>query len=80
MRSQVAFAEWFVLWVHDIGPLVRAALALAPLLLALGSLVRAHAWASVGGVTLFVFTGSAMLTSNSQYGDAGSGFFVWFIS
>lgn len=70
-----------VLWepfldVHRLSEVVRATLVLAPLLLTLGYLVRAEAWPSVAGVTLFVFTSSAMITSNANVSDAGSGFFL----
>ena len=55
--------------------IIGVALVLVPMLLAIDYLVRGHAWASVAGVTLFVFTSSAMIASNANASVAGSGFF-----
>jgi len=66
-------------WVHDLNRVLFATLWLVPLLLAIGHLVRAREWVSVAGLELFVFTSVAMLTSNVNVSDAGSGFFAfWF--
>jgi uncharacterized membrane protein YccC len=66
--------------VHQIDEIVVAALVLVPLLLAIGYLVRGHAWASVAGVALFVFTSNVMIASNANSSVAGSGFFRSWIS
>jgi hypothetical protein len=63
--------------VHQLAEVVVGALLLLPLLLAIGYLVRGEAWLTVAGVTLFVFTSSAMIASNANVIDAGSGFFGW---
>ncbi len=55
--------------------IVVAALVLVPLLLSIEYLVRGRAWVSVTGVTLFVFTSSAMIGSNANNSVNGSGFF-----
>lgn len=72
----VVWCEPF-LHVHQLSEMVVAALVQVPLLLAIGLLVRRQAWLSVAGVTLFVFTGCAMIASNANVCDAGSGFFSW---
>jgi hypothetical protein len=54
---------------------VVAALLLAPLLLAAGYLVRAEAWLSVAGVSVFVFISTVMIASNANRSVSGSGFF-----
>jgi hypothetical protein len=66
--------------VHQPREIVVAVLVLVPLLMTVGYLVRGQAWASVAGVMLFVFTSSAMIASNANVSDAGSGFFSWWRS
>jgi hypothetical protein len=65
------------LHVHSHGEFLLAVLVLIPPLLAIAGLVRDRAWMSVAGVALFVFTCSAMLASNANVIDAGSGFWRW---
>jgi hypothetical protein len=65
------------LLIHDETDVVVAYVVLIPLLVAAGYLLKVHAWISVAGITLFVFTSSAMITSNINVRDAGSGFHVW---
>jgi len=72
----IVFCEPF-LHVQQFSEIVVAALVLVPLLLALGYLVRGEAWLSLAGVTLVVFTSSAMIASNANVSDGGSGFFSW---
>ncbi len=71
----VVFFEPFLLHRPEIDEIIVAVLVLAPLLVAIGYFVRAGAWVSVIGVTLFVFISSAMLAKNSYRIYECSGFF-----
>lgn len=64
------------LFAHN-NQVYAAPLLLAPQLLTIPYLVRAGRWVSVVGVTLFVFTSSAMIATNSYYIYSSSGFFKW---
>jgi hypothetical protein len=64
------------LFVHHLGEIIIGALTLAPLLLALGYSVRARDWVTAAGIAVFVCAASAMITSNANTIDAGSGFFA----
>jgi hypothetical protein len=66
-------------WVRDVGSIIVAVIAFAPLLLAVAYLVRRHAWVSAAGTSLFIFTCSAMFSSNVHVSDAGSGFIGYWI-
>ena len=81
--ATAAYAAAVILWEPFLEPsqnnLCVPVVALVPLLFAIGELRSAHAWASLAGVTLFIFTCTAMLSSNARVCDAGSGFFAaWF--
>lgn len=75
----VIFGEPFyrVTSAHEI---VAAAFVLVPLLFSINYLVHARAWVPVAGVTLFVFTCSAMIGSNANNRVHGSGFFSSWIA
>jgi hypothetical protein len=73
----VAFEPFLV---HNGSDIVVAYVVLLPLLWAIVYLVRVHGWFSAVGITLFVLTCSAMITSNANVRDAGSGFFSWWTS
>ena len=66
----------------EVGPrdLLIAVLVLVPFLLAIGDLVWARELLPLAGVTLFLFTSCAMLSSNARIYDAGSGFFGCWMS
>ncbi len=64
------------LYIHEFRDVVVAALVLFPLLLAIGLLVRAGAWLSVAGLTLFVLISSAMVASNARDDYSAHGFFA----
>jgi hypothetical protein len=71
----IVIFEPFLIKNTDITQEISAALMLVPLLLAIPYLLRAAAWLSAAGVTLFVFTSSSMLTSNTHHLFKESGFF-----
>lgn len=66
--------------VHARDKVILAAVVLLPMLIAIHCLVHAKAWVSVGGLTFFLFTCMAMLASNLNVADAGSGFYGWWTS
>jgi hypothetical protein len=75
----VIYCEPFLHFGHP-DDFARVALVLAPLVFAIGYLARGRAWPSAAGVTLFVFTSSAMIGSNANNGVHGSGFFSSWIA
>jgi hypothetical protein len=71
-----AFTEPF-LFIETYPAAAIVSIWFVPLLLAIGSLIRAGAWISAAGVALFVFTSAAMCASNASVANSGSGFFAY---